>query len=216
MHCVREIRYACEMRYGALGGFISFHIATKEQYFTIHAVNYFTFGTSRIFHLKNERYYDIITIIGGAAMKEIIESQITLLSQTHKISLPVKISYTDNEVEIILKYNNIEYCGTGRDYLWVDAFANLQRKLPHGIFLACCMTCRHGTMCPYGNKENQLYCTKDVKITSKDSVIELMDDKGHGSFFERAVSSIHCCDDFIYQSNDCYTYNDYLYHLQKN
>jgi len=149
-------------------------------------------------------------------MKKIIESQIFVLSKTNKVSVPVKISYTDNEVEIILKYNNIEYCGTGRDYLWVDAFANLQRKLPHGIFLACCMTCRHGTMCPYGNKENQLYCTKDVKITSKDSVIELMDDKGHDSFFERAVSSIHCCDDFIYQSDDCYTYNDYLYHLQKN
>ena len=149
-------------------------------------------------------------------MKRIIESQITLLSQTNEISLPIKISYTDNEVEITLKYNNIEYCGTGSDYLWVDAFANLQRKLPHGIFLACCMTCRHGNMCPYGNKENQLYCTKDVKITSKDSVIELMDDKGYDSFFERAVSSIHCCDDFIYQSDDCYTYNDYLYHLQKN
>ena len=76
-------------------------------------------------------------------MKEIIESQITLLAQTNKISLPVKISYTDNEVEIILKYNNIEYCGTGRDYLWVDAFADLQAKLPSNTQLACCMTCRH-------------------------------------------------------------------------
>ena len=41
-------------------GFISFHIATKEQYFTIHEVNYFTFGVSRIFHLKHYRFYDII------------------------------------------------------------------------------------------------------------------------------------------------------------
>ena len=38
----------------------SFHIATKEQYFTIHEVNYFTFGASRIFHLKHYRFYDII------------------------------------------------------------------------------------------------------------------------------------------------------------
>ena len=149
-------------------------------------------------------------------MKEIIESQITLLSQTNKISLPVKISYTDNEVEIILKYNNIEYCGTGRDYLWVDAFADLQGKLPSDIRLACCMTCRHGTMCPYGNDKNQLFCTKDVLLNSKDDVIELMDDKGYDSFFKREVSSIHCCDDFIYQSDDYYTYNDYLYRLQKN
>ena len=40
--------------------------------------------------------------------------------------------------------------------------------------------------------------------------------KGNDSFFEREVSSIHCCDDFIYQSDDYYTYNDYLYRLQKN
>ena len=147
-------------------------------------------------------------------MKEIIESQITLLSQTNKISLPVKISYTDNEVEIILKYNNIEYCGIGRDYLWVDAFADLQAKLPSNTQLACCMTCRHGNMCPYGNKENELYCTKDVIITSKDDLIELIDKDA--SFFERAVSSINCCDDFVFQCDDYYTYNDYLYHLRKN
>ena len=149
-------------------------------------------------------------------MKEIIESQITLLSQTNEISLPVKISYTDNEVEITLKYNNIEYCGVGKDYLWADAFADLQRKLPSDTQLACCMTCRHGSMCPYGNRKNEFFCTKDVLITSKLDVIELMDDKGFDSFFERAVSSINYCDNFVYQSDDCYTYNDYLHHLQKN
>ena len=147
-------------------------------------------------------------------MKEIIESQITLRSQTNEISLPVKISYTDTEVEITLKYNNIEYCGTGMDYLWVDAFADLQRKLPHGTLLACCMTCRHGNMCPYGNKENQLFCTKNVLLTSKDDVIELIDKDT--SFFDRAVTTIDFCDDFRYQSDDYYTYNDFLYRLQKN
>ena len=40
--------------------FISFHIATKEKYFTIHEVNFFTFGVRRIFHLKHYRFYDII------------------------------------------------------------------------------------------------------------------------------------------------------------
>ena len=149
-------------------------------------------------------------------MKKIIKSQIFVLSQTNKVSVPVEICYTDDAVEITINYNGAEYCATGKDYLWIDAFANLQRKLPKNFQLACCMTCRHGNMCPYGNKENQLYCTKDVQITSKDDVIKLMDDKGYDSFFKREVSSIHCCDDFIYQSNDCYTYNDYLYHLQKN
>ena len=30
-------------------GFISFHIATEEQYFTIYEVNYFTFGIAEYF-----------------------------------------------------------------------------------------------------------------------------------------------------------------------
>jgi hypothetical protein len=149
-------------------------------------------------------------------MKKIIESQIFVLSKTNKVSVPIQICYTNDDVEITVSYNDTEYCAKGKDHLWVDAFADLQAKLPSNTQLACCMTCRHGNMCPYGNKENQLYCTKDVLLNSKDDVIELMDDKGYDSFFEREVSSIHCCDDFIYQSNDCFTYNDYLYHLQKN
>ena len=149
-------------------------------------------------------------------MKKIIESQISLFSSTSKVSVPIQICYTDDEVEITINFNGVEYCATGEDYLWVDAFADLQRKLSRDIKLACCMTCRYGNMCPYGNDKNQLFCTKDVVLTSKDDVIELMYNKGHDSFFEREVSSIHCCDDFIYQSDDSYTYNDYLYHLQRN
>ena len=149
-------------------------------------------------------------------MKKIIESQISLFSSTSKVSVPIQICCTDDEVEITINYNGAEYCATGKDYLWVDAFADLQRKLPSDIQLACCMTCRHGNMCPYGTDKNQLFCTKDVILTSKDDIIELMYYKGHDSFFEREVSSIHYCDDFVCQSDDYYTYNDYLYHLQKN
>jgi len=41
---------------------ISFHIATKEQYFTIHEVNYFTFGIAEYFTEKKVvfLYYDHI------------------------------------------------------------------------------------------------------------------------------------------------------------
>ncbi|MBP3321843.1 MAG: hypothetical protein J6M12_05780, partial [Clostridia bacterium] len=40
--------------------FIS-HCDQREQYFTIHEVNYFTFAVRRIFHLIKYRIYDIIT-----------------------------------------------------------------------------------------------------------------------------------------------------------
>lgn len=144
-------------------------------------------------------------------MKNIIESRIFLLSETNKISLPIQICYADNEIEITLKHNGAEYCATGKDYLWVDAFANLQKKLPSGTLLACCMTCRHGNMCPYGNKENQLFCTKDIHIKSKEDMCNLFD---HTNAEERSVASLDFCDDFVYQSDEYYTYNDYLYRLK--
>lgn len=151
-------------------------------------------------------------------MKKSIQEHITLLSSTDIIIVPIKISYDDGEdatnpVEINLTYNGVIYQGKGTDYLWVDAFADLQNRLPHGIKLACCMTCRHGNMCPYGNEENQLFCTKDLVISSKEDMIDLFNNTD--PFAERVVSSMKYCEEFIYQSNHSYTYNDFLYHLEK-
>ena len=76
-----------------------------------------------------------------------------------------------------------------------------------------CMTCRHGNMCPYGNKENQLICTKDITITSKEDMLDLFDQTD--PFEERAVTSLDFCEDFVCQSDDYYTYNDYFYQLSR-
>ena len=150
-------------------------------------------------------------------MKNIIKKHIILLSPTDNIVAPIQINYDDSEntvctIEINVTYNGVLYQGNGTNYLWEDAFADLQNKLPHNIKLACCMTCRHGNMCPYGNSENQLFCTKDLLINSKDDIIKLFETYPEA---ERIVASVDYCDDFIYQSDVYYTYNDYLYYLQK-
>ena len=146
-------------------------------------------------------------------MKKSIQEHITLLSPSEKITAPIQINYDDGEdaitpVEMNLTYNGVIYQGKGTDYLWVDAFADLQNKLPRGLKIACCMTCRHGNMCPYGNKENQLFCTKDLVVSSKEDMIVLFNNTD--PFAGRVVTSIHYCKDFIYQSEDCYTYNDFM------
>ena len=151
-------------------------------------------------------------------MKKSIQEHITLLSPTDIIIAPIQINYDNDEdaanpVEINLTYNGVIYQGKGTDYLWVDAFAALQNRLPQGIKLACCMTCRHGNMCPYGNRENQLFCTKDLVISSKEDMIDLFNNTD--PFAERIVSAIKYCEEFIYQSNHSYTYNDFLYYLEK-
>ena len=71
-------------------------------------------------------------------MKKMIQAQITLLSSTGKITAPLRIHYDDSEdtvntVEVNLTYNGVVYQGNGTDFLWVDAFATLQSRLPKNI-----------------------------------------------------------------------------------
>ncbi len=119
---------------------------------------------------------------------------------------------TDQEITVILDNNGKKIAGQGSDYLWMDALADLQRKLPEGVTLKCCLTCRHGNLCPYGNAPGQIFCTKDRDITSKGDMCDLFDTCDTGAF-EHEITD--CCDDFVHQSDDFYTYNDYLYHLKK-
>ena len=70
-------------------------------------------------------------------------------------------------VSVGVKYNGEQLWGQGKDYLWVDAFANVQKQLPDGVLLKCCMTCRHGNMCPYGNEPGKLFCTKGLFCDKK-------------------------------------------------
>ena len=70
MHFVREIRLRRVKCAAARGGFISFHIATKEQYFTIHEVNYFTFGNAEYFTCNLHYFMVYSTPKGGGDMKK--------------------------------------------------------------------------------------------------------------------------------------------------
>lgn len=152
-------------------------------------------------------------------MKKILSCNINLLTLNGKVIVPMQITYDDKDVieipksEITLIYDGVEYKGNGIDCLWTDTFADLETRLPKDVKLACCMTCRYGNMCPYGNEENQLFCTKDLKITCKEDMCNLFV-QTH-PFEERAVESFGFCENFVYQSDDYYTYNDYLCYLTK-
>lgn len=151
-------------------------------------------------------------------MKVVLKEEVVLFVPSGKITVPVQIVYDDSntrvlESEISLIYNGIEYKGSGKDYLWTDTLADLELKLPQDVRIACCMTCRHGNMCPFGNKVNELTCTKDLIIGSKRDMCDLFDQTD--SFEKRAVPAFAFCEDFVYQSEDYYTYNDYLYQRNK-
>lgn len=117
---------------------------------------------------------------------------------------------TDIDITVMLEYRGEKIIGQGTDYLWIDAFAALQRQLPEGVTLKCCLTCRHGNLCPYGTAPGQVFCTKDRNITSKDDMCDLFDTCDTRALRHEITD---CCDDFVHQSDDFYTYNDYLYQL---
>ena len=118
-------------------------------------------------------------------------------------------------VRVGIQYQDQEIWGNGKDYLWVDAFADLQKQLPDGVILKCCLTCRHGNMCPYGNKPGEVFCTKDLVVSSKEDMCNLFDTESNNEIENRSRNYADTCEDYKHQSSDFYTYSDYLYELKK-
>lgn len=115
-------------------------------------------------------------------------------------------------VSVGIKYGEKEIWGYDKDFLWVDAFADLQKKLPDNVRIQCCLTCRHGNMCPVGNKPGELFCTKDVIITQKSDLFFYTEDDTERTSRSRDCTNV--CEKYEEQSKDYYTYNDYLYYFE--
>lgn len=130
------------------------------------------------------------------------------------IAVPIAITHKELEVgtEVIIKieYQGNEFLGMGKSLNWADAFANLQKALPSGIKIQCCMTCRHGTLCPYGNIPNYILCSQNAVINSKDDVIDWLDNVDVKKIKRSAFG---CCEKFKSSNKNDYTYNDYFYYL---
>ncbi len=115
-------------------------------------------------------------------------------------------------VSIGIKYGEKEFFGHGKDYLWTDAFADLQKKLPNNVKIQCCLTCRHGNMCPVGNKPGELFCTKDVVITQKSDLFFYTENDDE--IKKRSRDCANICESYQEQTKEHFTYNDYLLHFE--
>lgn len=132
------------------------------------------------------------------------------------IAVPIVITHKEleagAEVVIRIEYKENTYLGIGKSLEWTDAFANLQNSLPDDVKIQCCMTCRHGTLCPYGNIPNRILCTKNAVIRNKDDVVNWLDKVDEKDIKK---SSFGCCEKYDASNENDYTYNDYLYYLKK-
>lgn len=106
-----------------------------------------------------------------------------------------------------------EYWGYGSDDLWIDAFADLQKRLPEDVTLKCCLTCRYGNFCPVGDNQNEVFCTKDVIVTQKSDLYYYTEDDGERK--KRSRKYCDSCDDYQPQVDSFYTYSGYGDYLKK-
>jgi len=113
------------------------------------------------------------------------------------------------KAELIVYGKDFE--GRGNSLVWEDAFAELQKSLPQGFSLKCCLACRHGNMCVYGNIPNLIFCTYGENITKEDDLIDFICEAKAESTVQKSTD---VCENFAPQSKDFYTYNDYLYYLE--
>ena len=159
----------------------------------------------------------------GAAWYELnrhLQKKITLSTPNGDSICDVHILYHDEEaytdpsnVKVRLFYGGRLIEVYGKDYFWVESFADLQKQLPDGVRLKCCLNCRHGNMCPFGNPPGKVFCTNGAIIQSKDDMISYIDDNPEWYKNERFYTDV--CESFIEQTDDYYTYNDYLYRLNE-
>ena len=66
-------------------------------------------------------------------------------------------------------------------------------------------------MCPVGNQPNEVFCTRDVRITQKSDLFFYTEDYAERE--KRSKKYTDICENYQSQSEDYYTYNSYLYYL---
>lgn len=145
-------------------------------------------------------------------------TNIYLVTSKTSIRTPTIIKIDDKDeynvkVEIILTYDGKKYIGKGKDDLLTDAFADLQYKLPKDIRIKCCMTCKYGNMCPFGNSPRELFCTEGFEINNKLDLAELFDYNKYTFYRDNLVLCDYSCNNYEPQTLDYFTYNDYLLKL---
>lgn len=125
------------------------------------------------------------------------------------------VYYRGQPVTVIVgcAFGGKEYWGYGNDSLWIDAFADLQRKLPESVLLRCCLTCRYGNFSPAENDMNEVFCTRDITITRKSDLLFYAEEDAERE--KRARPYCGLCEEYQPQTDEVYTCNDYLYFLNR-
>ena len=138
----------------------------------------------------------------------ITEAQLWILYDQGELFRADDASEIDpKEVSVGIQYEGKTIWGRGRDCSGQDAFADLQRQLPDGVILKCCLSCRYGNQSPFSNEFDLIYCMKDVVVSEKADLCPYMTDATETSRRMRHYCDI--CEDWSEQSDETYVYSDF-------
>jgi HAD superfamily hydrolase (TIGR01509 family) len=194
---------------------VALETATRIGMPTVGIYDQFNFGQDRIREIVTEYIGEGETLVKLTETTDVYREKINLLVKGESVEIPIKVTHKEDaaaaEITVKIEYLGKEYHGTGKSLEWTDAFADLQKNLPDGVRLQCCLTCRHGTLCPYGNIPNYVLCSKSETITSKDDVIDWLYEMDDIEPMKR--NSFQNCEHFIFADEEHFTYNDFEYYL---
>jgi len=154
-------------------------------------------------------------------MKKVLCTNLTLLTSAGTEYAPMKLTSEYNETEdvtvyeITLTYSGQSYSVQGDNFSFTQAFVSLEKSLAEDVKIASCLTCRHGNLCPYSGGDDEVFCTKDLIIRDKTDMCNLFNSEDD-QCASRLVRPFDYCGNFVRQSDDYYTYNDFLYYLRNS
>lgn len=114
-------------------------------------------------------------------------------------------------VMVVLTVNGDEYIGLSDDTEY--ALYDLANRLPEGCTLRCCLSCRHGHFCPVGDEDNELFCVTDFEPRRKSDLYHVTEDEQERAARSRTL--FHVCEGWEPQSDETYTYSEYLDRLKR-
>ena len=104
-----------------------------------------------------------------------------------------------------------EYIGLGVDTEY--ALYDLATRLTQGCTLRCCLSCRHGHFCPVGDADNELFCVTDFEPKAKSDLYHVTEDEQERAARSRTL--FHVCEGWQPQSDEYYTYSEYLDRMKR-
>ena len=106
-----------------------------------------------------------------------------------------------------LVYDGEEYAERDGDEFYINQLVRIQKRLPDSVKIACCMTCRHGNECVYGNIPGEYYCFKDLRFSCKNDLLPYMTPE---RLEARRRDFAFVCNVWQPQSKEYFTYNEFI------